>query len=202
MPSILITLMLGSQIASFSNQIVLTIIETFKHYPYLLEGEYDYNQQYFKEITTSNHGGLALATLKEEFAGFLMGCPLAARQEQFADAFEIFKKNNFTASDYYLFTDVVVLPKFQNKKIASNLFAYFEEWVKSWGYKGICLFIIQHNEDHALKPVDYKNIDDFYAKLGYTKTEIQSISTWPTIMDAQGTVSFLEHVLYFWIKQF
>lgn len=198
----IITILLGSQIAAFSNSIVFSILETFKDYPYLLQGEFDYTLNYLDEITTCHHGAFAVARVENELAGFLLGCPLKARAQYFSGILNHFQKSKINISDYYYFTDIIVLPSFRNQYIATKLITEYEKQVQSWGYKGIYLFTVKCKEDHPLRPQNYQDIEYFYEKLGYIKTTFQTNDTWPTILDANGTVAMREHTLMFWMKKF
>lgn len=113
----------------------------------------------------------------------------------------MFEENNLKPSDYFHIGEVIVLPKYRNKGIGLKLYKKMEKKARRWGYKGISLCTVEREEDHPLKPLNYKGPDSFWEKLGFSKISLISKETWPTIMDEQGKVEEFENKLEWWVKE-
>ena len=141
------------------------------------------------------------ATVGQEFAGFLLGCPLLVRKNQFADALEFFKAAHIDPSHCYYYSDVIVVPAFQRQGVAKKLFTTLEQQVRKWGYQAVCLVSVERNKDHPLRPSNYDDTDTVWRHLGFIKSTIYTKDSWPTFIDLDGTVEMREHLLVFWIKE-
>jgi GNAT superfamily N-acetyltransferase len=198
---VLYTVLIGMQILGISDDLPLAWINAFKEYPYLYKGSLEEGRHYFEHFAAHGQGSVVIATVDGKFAGFLTGAPLIAVNDHFKGITDVFRNSNLDPNNFYYFSDVVVLPEFQNKGVAKKFFQILEEKAKkSWGYKNICLVTIEHDAKHPLRPSDYEEADARWEHLGFTKTPMKIKHIWSTIIDENGNAEDQENVLVLWTK--
>jgi len=195
--SLIITAYLGLQIINIPEEALPGWLNIFKEYPILNQGTVEGVKDSFKKISEEPHSVFLIAKEDDHpVIGIATGIPLAYLSEV-----ELFEKNDLKLSDYFHINDVIVLPQYRKKGIGLKLYKKLEKNAGSWGYKALSLCTIEHEENHPLKPLDYKNPDLFWQRLGFVKTSLKTKESWPTIMDKQGKIGQYEHTLIWWIKE-
>lgn len=194
---LLITLYLGMQILGISEDLPLAWINTFKEYPYLFKATFEESKQYFEYFASHEQGAVFKATVKNNFAGFLTGVPLITIDDHCKGIIELFKNENLNPKNFYYLRDVIILPAYRNQGIMKILIAKFQEYAQSLGYKGICLVTSEREENHPLKPSNYRDIDEVWKHLGFTKTSIKMNYVWQTIIDEKGNSELRENTVVF-----
>lgn len=173
-------------------------LREFANYPYLYRGtlneELEYLTYLYKEPAI-----LAIAYENEKPVGFITGTSFVNYSEHFSGSYELFKRAGFNPADYYYCSEVIVAPEHQGKGIARQLFAVLENHALAHGYKKVCFVCETHPEGHPQKPVDYRELDPLWRKLGYEKTDLHATHAWPTIQP-DGTSVEQVHAMRYWIK--
>lgn len=196
----LISLVLGLQILNYMGTVPEIILKTFKEYPYLYSPTLEKQKDYVEWYANHEQGMLTVAHDHDALCGLVTGIPLEAVRVYVPQINELFRAHNLCVEDYYFCGDVIVLPAYQNQGICSKLFAAFEQQVKTWGYKGISLITSVREENHPLKPHNYKDAELIWQHYGFKKTPIIISDFNPTVIDEQGTVENRENFFVFWVK--
>lgn len=195
--SLIITAYIGLQIINIPEEALPGWLNIFKEYPILNQGSVEGVKDSFKQISEESHSVFLIAKTDDHpVVGIATGIPLAYVGEA-----EFFEKNDLNLSDYFHINDVIVLPQYRNQGIGLKLYKKLEKKARSWGYKGLSLCTIEHAENHPLKPLDYKNSDSFWQRLGFSKTSLETKEAWPTIMNEQGKIEMCENTLIWWFKE-
>lgn len=198
MLKLLFTLFVGVQCSSMLDTVSQLRMEAFKEYPYLYEGDKDYESHY-TNIYTQEQAIVVKAIVDGNLAGIITGIPLVEDAKNFPEETEIFMQHNFDPNGFYYIGEVIVLSQHKLKNIGTQLFKKLEQQAYEWGYRNFCLVTIEHEKNHPLRPLDYQDSDSFFQKLGYVKTEIKIPAKYPTIC-ADGSVREIQNILAFWIK--
>lgn len=199
MPPILITLFLGAQLLNFPDHFLPPWIALFKEYPILNHGTEEGVKNKFKEFSQEPHCAVIVAHENNQIiTGLIAGIPLKA----YPNETELFQKNNLEPSHFYHINDLIIAPEYRKRGIATKLYKKLEKRVQQWGYKKMCLCIIEHKEDHPLKPLSYYDETHFWRHQGFVPTSIKIKESWPTLVDNEGTVDEMyEHTLVFFTKE-
>lgn len=196
-----ITVLLGLQLLSIINTISDWRIKEFKEYPYLYEGNLEYEKDYSNAYVKTDKSSAAVAYDNDTVVGFLTGIPLIEDKETFPDTEREFVKYGFDPKTFYYFGEIIVDPQYRHKGIASKLFTILENKVsQELGYKNVCFITIEHPENHPLKPTDYQDSSVIWQHLGYEKKDIKVSIVYPTIQP-DGSVQNKENVMVYWVKK-
>jgi ribosomal protein S18 acetylase RimI-like enzyme len=195
-----ILLLVGLQLASMVTTISDWRVKNFKEYPYLYEGNNDYEKAYTKSYIDSLKSAVIVAYDEDEkLAGFLTCLPLIDDEEFLSTAKPVFLNAQLDPEKFYYCGEVIIEGNYRKQGIARKLFAKFEEHAKELGYDNGCFVTIEHPENHPLKPKDYEDPSIVWHHFGYEKTDIVVTAVYPTI-DGNG-FSDKENKLVFWIKK-
>ena len=193
--SLLITLFLGAQLTGLSDALLPPWLAAFAEYPLLVKGNIEGGENYLQIFSKEEQSAVAMATIDDKLAGFLVGLPL----DKYPFSTELHDFNDVDQPFYYL-SDSVVLPAYRKQGIVEKLFHSLLEKVQSWNYKKMCIATVVREEDHPLKPEGYSH-DLIWQQLGFEKTSVQVKALWPTIVDQQGSVEERENTLEVLVRE-
>ena len=174
-------------------------VEMFKEFPYLYEGDSSFERNYMQGYTTDSRAMIAIARVDGVLAGVSTGIPLISSSEVVSDAKNVFSKEKIDIGDYYYYGEVIVLPKYRGLGLTTKLYAAQDELIKSWGFKHVCILTVIRENDHPLKPKDYKCPDMMWGHLGFFRNKLTTEYHWPTFQ-ADKRVKNVNNVLEFWTK--
>jgi len=194
-----IEILVGENSIGYIETVSKLRIDIFREYPYLYEGDLNYEQQYVKGYTMDKKAMIALARIDGKIAGVSTGIPLISDSEIVVDAKKVFSKDNIDIGDYYYYGEVIVLPEYRGKGITTQLYDAQHELVKEWGYKHVCILTVVREESHPLKPITYRSPDKMWEHLGFFRNNLTVDYHWPTI-HADKSVKDVSNKLEFWTK--
>lgn len=197
--TITVEIHVGKDAAEYIDYVSQLRIDIFKEYPYLYEGELEYEKQYMHGYTTDKKSMIAVAKVNGELAGVSTGIPLISDSEIVADAKNVFAKQNVEVGDYYYYGEVIVLPKFRGHGITTKLYSEQNQLIQEWGFKHVCILTVVREENHSLKPKDYKSPDGMWKHLGFFRNDLTIDYHWPTI-HPDKSVKDVNNTLEFWTK--
>lgn len=197
--SLRIDIYVGADSLEFIETVSKVRIDVFKDYPYLYEGDLEYEKKYVQGYTADSKAMIAIARIDGKIAGVSTGIPLISDSEIVADAKKVFAKDQVDIGDYYYYGEIIVLPEFRGKSIASRLYAEQDAVVKTWGFKHVCILTVVREQDHPLKPENYKSPDSMWKHLGFFRNNLTVEYHWPTIQ-IDKTVRDVNNTLEFWTK--
>ncbi len=174
-------------------------IERYREYPSLYEGSMKDELELLHSYSKMVHSAVAIAYHNNDPIGFVTGVPLVEYDEHFVGSCDLFKKNGKDPTGYYYFVDVIVLPAYQGKGVASRLLEEFECYCRELGFLYTCL-VSESNAWQAHKPCNYREPDSLWKRLGYNKANLSIYFTWNTIQP-NGVPQYQEHELPYWIKK-
>lgn len=195
---LILSLFIGAQCSEMINTVSDLRITMFKEYPYLYQGDKEYEKHYVKAYV-QERGMVIKAAVKEELAGVITGIPLVEDAETFPEAKQAFVQQGFIPEQFYYIGEVMVMPQFRKKGIAAALFNALEKQAQKWNYEKFCFVTIEHDKNHSLKPANYEDPAAVWRKLGYSKTSVTIPAKYPTIC-ADGSVQEIENTFVFWVK--
>jgi GNAT superfamily N-acetyltransferase len=184
----------GSAIKNYLSSLARLRIEVFRDYPYLYEGDMQYETHYLKKYVNCKEAVVVLVFDNSEIVGASTGIPLSIEVQEIQKPF---KEKKLDIPSYYYFSESLLLKKYRGRGIGHHFFDEREAHVhKLKKYKHICFACVERGED-THKPSDYMPLDDFWKKRGYVKhPELIAHFPWKDIGEHEET----DKPLVFWIK--
>jgi Acetyltransferase (GNAT) family len=186
-PSLIFKIFQGKEIEPFLDELAKARIKQFRYYPYLYQGNMEYEKAYLKPYIANEDGLLLAAFDGDKMIGFVTGIPLMSSSEIIQDAENQFAKVGYDARKLYYLGEVIIAPQYRNYGIGHKFIKPIESKILELGYQGACGLIVDRPEDHPLRPKDFPNLKLYAQSLGYISIGITSELAWPTIQ-ADGTV--------------
>jgi GNAT superfamily N-acetyltransferase len=185
----------GEQIASVFEDLAQLRISVFRAFPYLYEGTLAYEKEYLKVYSNSKKSFLFTVYDDAEMVGATTCIPLL---DESAEVKKPFIEAKMDISTIFYFGESILLPKYRGLGIGNRFFEERENHAKSFGqFKLTCFCAVQRPDNHPLKPINYRPLDEFWKKRGYEKSNIlQTQFDWLDIGDTIST----EKPMLFWSK--
>jgi len=190
----------GLGIQGFVDYIAELRISTFKEFPYLYKGDILCEKKYIEEYIKDARSMLSLIYVNKELAGFLTGMPLSCSADVISHSGTIFRNKGIDPSIYYYYGEMIVLPNFRNLRLPSILFASLDREVKNMLFTYTCFLTVVRDDDHPMRPDNYKDTSHIWYREGYKKMNITTEFNWPQIQ-SDGSVKEESSVLEYWSKK-
>lgn len=169
-------------------------IAVFAEWPYLYEGDAEYERAYLAEFAAAPDAALIVARDGEEIVGAATASPLAAQKEEFTAPFVA---AGWDVPRTFYFGESVLLPGYRGQGIGHAFFDHREAASRAAGACVATFCAVQRPADHPLRPADYRPLDAFWAKRGYAKVEgLVTSFDWLDIGESEET----PHPMQFWSR--
>lgn len=198
--NITITLYLGVDVLRFIDVVSKMRIEIFREFPYLYEGNLNYEMDYMVGYARHPEATLAVATTPAgEIVGVSTGIPLASDSPIVKEVKEAFDRRGIISGQYYYFGEVLVLPQYRGRHLVSRMYKAQEDFAASKGYQYASILTVIRDGDHPLKPRDYHSHDNMWQHLGFFRNNLNISFHWPTIQPDARVVDE-DNPMEFWVK--
>ena len=170
-------------------------IRVFRDFPYLYEGNLDYETNYLKIYTESTQSVIVAAFDGDELVGLATAIPLRDEadyiQKPFLDA-------GIDVTEIYYFGESVLLKEYRGQGIGHKFFEGREIAAKKFGFHTTCFCEVIRPVGHSMRPENYSPLDDFWKRRGYEKhNELRSEFSWPDIGESAETLK----PMVYWMKE-
>lgn len=167
-------------------------IEVFRAWPYLYDGDEDYERRYLRDFASSDRAMLVAARDDERLVGASTAAPLSDHADDFRAAFE---GSGIDMEDVWYMAESVLLPDYRGRGIGRAFFEEREARGRMHGYSWGCFCSVVRPDDHPMKPADYRPLDAFWEGRGYRRLEgVVARFPWKDVGDDAET----EKPLQFW----
>ncbi len=186
-PSLIFKSFRGKEIEPFLDELAKARIKQFRYYPYLYQGNMEFEKTYLEPYVANEDGLMIAAFDGENMIGFVTGIPLMSSSEIIQDAENQFAKVGYDARKLYYLGEVIIAPQYRSFGVGHKFIKPVESKILELGYHGACGLIVDRPEDHPLRPKGFPSLELYAQSLGYKSIGITSQLEWPTIQ-ADGTV--------------
>ena len=151
-------------------------IEVFKEYPYLYDGDLDYEKKYLSRYTRSQTALIILAYHKESLIGASTCISLVDEDDDFKDPL---LKAGFAPEKIFYFGESTILKSHRGNGIGHEFFKLRERHAQKTtpNLEYTCFCAVERSE-HPLRPETYRPLDSFWKRLGYEKQSIHMQYQW------------------------
>ncbi len=189
-----VKLLHGADLDSALDELARLRIAVFSEWPYLYDGDLTYEQRYLQVYQASDKAIVIGAYDGSWLVGASTGAPLKEHAGDFADAFA---NTDLDLGDIFYCGESVLLKRYRGQGVGKRFFDLRELHARELGYKRICFCSVLREEDHPLRPSDYRPLDSFWSGRGYAPLEnVVAQFAWK---DIDGTAE-TQKPLQFWIK--
>ena len=184
----------GADIAAVIDQVAALRIAVFRDWPYLYDGDLDYERDYLRSYTQTRAALVITAHAGDTVVGAATGMPLAAHADDFAAALA---RHDIAQDDIFYCAESVLLPPYRGQGAGQQFFAARESLARRLGLRWSMFCAVQRPADHPARPAGYRPLDDFWQRRGYAPVPgALARFSWRDVGHTQST----EKALQVWLK--
>lgn len=184
----------GINLSSALMEIAQLRIEVFREWPYLYQGDLDYERRYLQPYVDSEHAIVIGVYDGDRLVGVSTGTPMVDHSDDFAAGFA---KTDYTLEQIFYCAESILLPPYRGKGIGHRFFDAREAHAKQLGFRFSAFCAVERGKDHPARPSSYRPLDGFWRSRGYAPLpEVIAHFAWKDIDDRVETVKPMQ----FWIK--
>lgn len=184
----------SSEISPYISELAKLRITVFREFPYLYDGDMEYEKKYLQTYIDSPHSVLILAFDGEKIIGASTALPLKDADEHFK---KIFIEKNYNIDEIFYFGESVLLKEYRGTGIGKQFFQHREAAAREYGNKIAVFCGVARPDHHPLKPTDWFPLDEFWKRMGFIKhPELTTTYVWKDINEKSES----EKPMVFWIK--
>mgnify|MGYP002621177398 FL=1 len=170
-------------------------IEVFRDFPYLYDGDLDYERRYLDTYLAEDGAAIFGAFDAGTLVGAATASPLANHFEEFAKPFA---ERGLDVADFYYFGESVLQKRYRGQGVGVRFFEERERAAIEDGFSSCIFSAVIRPRDHPLRPADYTPLDAFWRKRGYRRLDgFVTGFSWRDVGETEETQKPME----FWIKQ-
>jgi GNAT superfamily N-acetyltransferase len=185
----------GAEVAPLVPALAALRVRVFRAWPYLYDGDRDYEATYLQTYVRSGRSGVIVARDGDTIVGASTCLPMT---DETGNVQAPFQERNIDPARVFYFGESVLLPAYRGQGIGVRFFAEREAHarrVSDCDFAGFCA--VQRPPDHPARPAGFVPLDDFWSRRGYTRRpDLTCRMAWKDIGEAEET----EKTLMFWMK--
>ena len=186
----------GSQIHNYLDALADLRIQVFREWPYLYAGDRDYETRYLKAFAEAEGALLVAAFAGETLVGASTALPLQHEHEELREPFEDAGEALPPAESWYYLAESVLLPDYRGQGAGRRFFEAREAYAKELGFEHTCFAAVQRDPGDPRRPEDYRELDPFWRRLGYTPhDDLVAYLAWREVGEEESAKP-----LRFWLK--
>jgi GNAT superfamily N-acetyltransferase len=185
----------GSGLDAALDDVARLRIAVFRDWPYLYDGDMDYERRYVASYRDSPGAILVGAFDGARLVGAATGTPMADHAAEFGTAFAA---TGIPLTDVFYCAESVLLPDYRGRGIGHRFFDLREDHARGLGH-GHCAFCaVVRPEDHPARPAGYRPLDGFWRGRGYRPLPgVMAEFAWRDVGHASETPKPLQ----FWMRR-
>ena len=139
-------------------------IAVFRDWPYLYDGDRDYERAYL-EVYRSSPGAVVVGAFDgDRLVGAATGTPMADHADDFASALA---DTGLPLETVFYCAESVLLPAYRGQGAGHGFFDAREGHARALGFTHSVFCAVIRPEDHPLRPAGYRALDPFWRRRGY-----------------------------------
>jgi GNAT superfamily N-acetyltransferase len=184
----------GKEIEPYLDALGALRITVFKTFPYLYDGSLIYERDYLRAYVECPRSLVVLAFHGDAAVGATTCMPLADEAPAFQEAFI---KAGYDLSTVCYLGESVLLSQYRGRGMGKLFFKQRENHARSLGLKTTAFCAVDRPDNHPLKPLVYRPLDNFWIAQGYQQQpDMQATLSWTEV----GMEAETPKTLTFWTK--
>ena len=170
-------------------------IEVFRDFPYLYDGDYDYEKKYLQLYIDTPESVIVLAFDGDKVVGASTAIPMKYETDQLKKPF---LEHGYNLDEVFYCSESVLNKDYRGLGLGVRFFEQREAHAEDLGgFKIITFCCVERPVDHPRRPANYVPLDRFWNKRGYFKhPELKTTYSWKDLDEAQETPK----PMTFWLK--
>jgi len=169
-------------------------IAVFRDYPYLYDGDAEYEERYLQVYRDSDAAILVGAYDGDTLVGAATGTPM---EDHAADFGAALAGCGVPLERIFYCAESVLLPAYRGRGIGHRFFDLREDHARALGRTHTAFCGVVRPEDHPARPAEYRPLDAFWRKRGYAPVEgAIAHFRWKEVGEAEES----DHALQFWMR--
>ena len=195
MSALRIEALTGARLQTHLPDVARLRIEVFRAYPYLYDGDYDYEARYIAAFAASPHAVVVGAFDGSSLVGASTAAPLAAQVD---DVTTPFRARGDDLSKVFYFGESVLRDAHRGQGIGVRFFEEREAHALAHDATVAAFCAVVRADGHPGRPRGYVPLDAFWRKRGYAPVpNLTCRMSWHDI----GEVEETRKVMQFWTKR-
>lgn len=185
----------GDALKQYIPELASLRIEVFRDFPYLYDGDTEYEARYLQTYIQCPESVIVLAFDGDKVVGASTGIPLKFETEEVKAPFI---KAGLNIDEIFYCGESVLISKYRGQGAGVAFFDHREDHARELGgYQYSCFCGVQRPDDHPRRPAGYRPLDNFWRKRGYEKhPELHTTFSWKEIGEADESPK----PMTFWMK--
>lgn len=184
----------GNALLPFIDDIARLRIEVFRDFPYLYDGDMDYERRYLQTYEHSEQAAVVIAKDGTNVVGASTCLPMQSEEPAFQAPLATL---NLAPEHVLYLAESVLHQDYRGRGVGVQFFQAREHHAKSQnGISHCCFCAVERPQDHPLRPNNYTPLHAFWRKRGYQPTDAYARYSWLDTDQSQPT----EKRLRFWTK--
>ncbi|WP_340123395.1 GNAT family N-acetyltransferase [Methylobacter svalbardensis] len=185
----------GVALEQFIPKLARLRIEVFRDFPYLYDGNIDYEKKYLQTYIDCPESVIVIAFDDDTVVGASTAIPMKYETDELKKPFI---EQGYDLDEVFYCSESVLNKAYRGLGIGVKFFEQREAHAESLGgFKHICFCCVERPVDHPRRPIDYVPLDQFWNKRGYVKhPELDTIYSWKDLDDVDETPK----PMTFWLK--
>lgn len=154
----------GAALDAALDDVAALRIAVFRDWPYLYDGDLDYERGYLETYRNSEGAVLVGAFDGARLVGAATGTPMRDHADDFAAAFA---GTDIDLETVFYCAESVLLADYRGHGIGHRFFDLREGHARALGFARCAFCGVMRPADHPLRPADYRPLDGFWRKRGY-----------------------------------
>lgn len=169
-------------------------IRVFRAYPYLYDGDADYEAWYLDDFAKAEGAVVVAALDGGQLVGAATASPMRAQKEEFRTPIA---KAGLVPEELFYFGESVLLPEYRGHGLGHRFFDAREAAARAQGFGRTGFYGVVRPPDHPQKPEGYSPLNSFWAKRGYAPLQ-GGVASFP--WKEVGELEEVDHAMQFWIR--
>ena len=184
----------GEALAERLDDVAKLRIAVFRDWPYLYDGDVDYERRYLDTYRTSEGAILVGAFDGDRLVGAATGTPMEDHADDFGAAFAA---TDYRLRDIFYCAESVLLPDYRGQGAGHAFFDARESHARALGRTRSAFCAVIRPNDHPLRPDGARSLEPFWRGRGYEPLPgVEARFTWKDVDREEETAKRLQ----FWIK--
>lgn len=184
----------GDALQDYLSELARLRITVFRDFPYLYDGDRDYEQRYLQTYIQAQDSVIVLARDGERVVGAATAIPLSEETEEVQAPF---LAAGYPVEEIFYCGESVLLPEYRGQGAGVAFFTEREAQARELGFRYSCFCAVQRPEDHPARPADHVPLDGFWTRRGYAiQPQLQTEFSWKEVGESEESPK----PMTFWMK--